>query len=242
MAAVIVVQCPKCQKQLRAPAEAQGKRVRCKNCGTAFLVVGSVPAKAKAAPRPGPAAPPPPPAKSPALPEEDDATPYGFQEESAAAAEAQAAPKPPPPKMAFDDDDPNPYNLTNLDLAPRCPHCAKEMESEDAVICLHCGYNTMERSHIETVRTYENTGMDQFMWLLPGILCILAILLTIGFDVWFWFGLQETWNSIDETIPHFSMGLRVWEVIISCFGMYKAGQFAFRRLVLNTRRPEDLKK
>src|SRR5579864_2485051 len=46
---------------------------------------------------------------------------------------AKAAPKPP----AFpgeEDDNPNPYGVTELDLAPRCPNCANEMESEEAVV------------------------------------------------------------------------------------------------------------
>src|SRR5437588_12293152 len=43
------------------------------------------------------------------------------------------------------DENDNPYGVTELDLAPRCPNCAEEMESHDAVVCLHCGYNTLTR-------------------------------------------------------------------------------------------------
>src|SRR5205085_6093737 len=38
MAATIVVACPNCQKQLKGPAEIQGKKVRCKSCGHTFSV------------------------------------------------------------------------------------------------------------------------------------------------------------------------------------------------------------
>src|SRR5919204_175930 len=47
-----------------------------------------------------------------------------------------------PGRPAPDDDeeDANPYAVADLSLAPRCPHCAADMEP-DAVVCLSCGYN-----------------------------------------------------------------------------------------------------
>ena len=38
MASPIVVTCPQCEKQIKAPPEAQGKKIRCKGCGHAFVV------------------------------------------------------------------------------------------------------------------------------------------------------------------------------------------------------------
>src|SRR3954452_14524458 len=33
------------------------------------------------------------------------------------------------------------YPVERVKDLPRCPHCAWEMEDEEAVVCLHCGYN-----------------------------------------------------------------------------------------------------
>ena len=39
----------------------------------------------------------------------------------------------------------NPYIVNTTNLAARCPFCAKEMADQNAIICLHCGYNTLTR-------------------------------------------------------------------------------------------------
>src|SRR3954468_11336503 len=39
------------------------------------------------------------------------------------------------------EDGQNPYGVTETSLAPRCPHCAYELDPPDARICLHCGYD-----------------------------------------------------------------------------------------------------
>jgi hypothetical protein len=44
MANPIAIECPECHKEMKAPAELQGKRIKCKGCGHAFVV------KAAAAP------------------------------------------------------------------------------------------------------------------------------------------------------------------------------------------------
>src|SRR5262245_46068087 len=49
MAATIVVACPNCKKQLKGPADIQGKKIRCKACGHTFSVQGPV-AATKTAP------------------------------------------------------------------------------------------------------------------------------------------------------------------------------------------------
>src|SRR5262249_620364 len=79
--------------------------------------------------------------------------------------------------------DNNPYAVVDMGMTYRCPHCAAEMESEDARICLHCGYDTQASERHETKMTYETTGMDYFIWLLPGIACAITALALIGFIV-----------------------------------------------------------
>src|SRR5262249_34681493 len=49
--------------------------------------------------------------------------------------------------------DNNPYAVVDMGMTYRCPHCAAEMESEDARICLHCGYDTQARERHETKMT-----------------------------------------------------------------------------------------
>jgi predicted Zn finger-like uncharacterized protein len=147
---------------------------------------------------------------------------------------------PRPARDAEDEDAANPYGVTQLDLSPRCPHCAKEMESADAIVCLNCGYNTQTREHIRTKKTIQQTGQDKFMWLLPGLLCILLIFFCLGFDVFFVVGLLDWWKAIayDWELPSLAWGINVWVGIISLFIIFYAARFAVRRLILNPSPPE----
>jgi DNA-directed RNA polymerase subunit RPC12/RpoP len=43
MATTIAVSCPECHKQIKAPPDLQGKKIRCKACGHVFLVKASRP-------------------------------------------------------------------------------------------------------------------------------------------------------------------------------------------------------
>ena len=54
MASPILVSCPQCQKQIKAPPEAQGKKIRCKGCGNTFAVQAEAAAPAQAKPKPAP--------------------------------------------------------------------------------------------------------------------------------------------------------------------------------------------
>jgi hypothetical protein len=158
-----------------------------------------------------------------------------------AAPPKKPAPAPPKPSRRVEDegeyDNPNPYGVTSLDLAHRCPHCAAEFESEDAVICLECGYNTQTREHIKPVKTIENTGVEQFLWLLPGIACVLAVLALIGLDIFWCFFLPEMVADGDFEFLA-STPITLWLVVASLFAMYFAGRYAFQRLVLNPVRPQ----
>ena len=42
----IVISCPECDKQIKAPADAVGKKIRCKSCEHVFVI--KAPAKAPA--------------------------------------------------------------------------------------------------------------------------------------------------------------------------------------------------
>jgi len=200
VAAAFTISCPECDKQIKAPPELQGKKIRCKGCGHTFVVKA-------------------PPAKKPAP--------------DPRAAKAKAASRPP----ADEYENPNPYDVTSLDLTPRCPHCAADLESEDTVICVNCGYDLEHRVHLETKKTVEASGMDQFLWLLPGILCVLSIFLMLGWDVFhvFWLPglIEDEWYWF---LGH--AGVQVWVVVASLFGIFYAARFAIQRLILDPTAPE----
>jgi hypothetical protein len=145
---------------------------------------------------------------------------------------------------AFHDQDRNPYGITELDLTPRCPFCAKEMESEDAVICLHCGYNTRTRQHGATKRTYANTGSDIFKWMLPGIFCVVGIVALVGCICYLWLGLPDPNNEKikEEWWKEFIRPAQVWGSILAGAFIFGLGVFAVNRLVLHPTPPETEKK
>lgn len=221
MAAAITVECPECEEKLRAPEDARGKKVRCKSCGHAFVVPAAPKAAAKA--------PAKPPAKSPAKPNAK------AQAKPAAAPKAPApAPVPPP---ADDEGDAKPYGVVTLELSHRCPECANELESEEAVICLACGYNTQTRTRHLTKKVYEPTGGERFMWLLPGILSAIGFLSLIGFDIFYWMEMPDL--TKDHWYEFLGSGaIIMWVIIGSLFGMFYAARFAIKRLVFHPNPPE----
>ncbi len=158
----------------------------------------------------------------------------------AAASPPPAKPRPAPPARKDDDEeeDANPYGLSEVVDSSRCPFCAKEMESADAVICLHCGYNIRTRQRVQVKKVIETTSGDRFMWLLPGIICVAVVVVLALLDI-----LYLLWEpqprSSTEWLGH--GGVKTWGIIISLFFMFFAGQFAFRRLILHPVPPEKEK-
>jgi hypothetical protein len=198
MATSMIVSCPDCKKQYKAPPEAEGKKIRCKACGQTFRV--------------------------------------------------QVAPKTGSPTFELspseEEVDLTPYQVTNLDLAARCPHCAKEMESEDAVICLHCGYDTRARQLLGTTRTIAHDAGDRFQWLLPGIIGSAVVLMMLGTVAFLWVGLPflasknaNAWWVIFDT-----KSVRVWGSVICLFISYFGGRIAIDRLILHPEPPENVVK
>jgi hypothetical protein len=152
-------------------------------------------------------------------------------------------PAAPPPKPAGDEDDDdgkNPYGITNLDLAPRCPNCASEMESEEAVVCLHCGYNTLTREWGKTEKVVATTGGEHFLYLLPGLLAAIFILLQIIGMLHYCLVLPY-WakGTFMGFADHESM--RVWTTVGGMFDIWPVGYFAFNRLVLKPKPPDKKK-
>jgi hypothetical protein len=221
MATTITITCPYCDKQIKAPVDLLGKKMRCKGCGEAF--------------------------KAEAEDDEEEARP---SRPKPPAGKKAAPGKPPPGKKApakgkggqgdDDKDDVNPYGVTHLELGARCPYCANAMESDDAIICLTCGYNTRTRERARKRRVRDHTGMDTFLWLLPGIACVIGILVVLGLFIWYCVGfvpdpdpLKNEWYDFWK---HFTC--KIWVGVFGAFALFYMGRFSIRRLIKENTPPE----
>jgi hypothetical protein len=212
MAAMIQITCPECKKQMKGPAELEGKPVRCKACGKVFAVRASAPDR-----------------KPAQAPQKTSGTQAGKGKTT--------SPPPAPQKEEIEQDS---YGMTDLLKGNRCPQCAAELESPDAVVCLNCGYNTRTRQRITPIRTYAQTPLDWTIWLAPGILCALAALALIGLICFLLIpaGLEKA--AGEAWWGHLSV--KIYGSAVAAGVAYIAGKFAFRRLVQNPRPPEKFKR
>jgi hypothetical protein len=150
--------------------------------------------------------------------------------------------KPAPAKAAAkpaDDDDLKAYSVTAAadDAKPRCPHCAMELENEDVVICIHCGYNLKTRQRLGTKKTYDVTAADRSAWLMPGFIALAAIFGLIVFDLFFCLALPRMVERGDwEWLA--AGGVRLWVVIFSIGAMLVLAKFAYQRLIVEPNPPE----
>jgi len=158
-----------------------------------------------------------------------------------------------------EEDASKPYGVEEISVAPRCPHCAYEMDPPDAVICLHCGYNMTKRRRVESRKVYEYSSTDWMRWLGPGIACAVAFFGLIGFCLFFhfllpglilskWDGLVEKGLNRFELVEQasdesmlayfFHPGIETWVIVFCIWLMWKSGKFAYKRLIVNYMPPE----
>jgi predicted Zn finger-like uncharacterized protein len=219
MAATSVITCPECGKRFKGRDDLEGRKVRCPNCGHGFIVQSLATDKIES--------------------EEDQAA-----REAVAALLAPtpaSAAEDPKPKPYFDEEEEqnsNPYGVSTLDLAPRCPNCANELESADALICLHCGYNTQTRTLAKTKKVVETVSAERFSWLLPGLICAASIFLLFLFQLFYCFALpgmisKDSWVNM---FNHESM--RLWIGLMVLGLMWGLGIFAHKRLIFHPTPPE----
>jgi hypothetical protein len=208
MATTIAVTCPECHKQIKAPAELQGKKIRCKTCSHVFTV------KAASAAKPKPVA-------------------RATQPKAKTEGPIPLAGTPPA------HDDLNPYVVNEEKLPPRCPQCAEDLESEEVILCLNCGYNLQTRTVMRPKRTYETTALDWILWLAPGVFCVLFALAVAAFDIYYIFfvdkaGDDEEWYK--QVVTHGFA--KVWVTVLILFAIFNCGRFAIKRLIRNPVPPE----
>jgi DNA-directed RNA polymerase subunit RPC12/RpoP len=220
MAGATAITCPECNKKFKGKEDLNGKKIRCPFCKEPFVVSFS---QAKDSARAG--------AK------------VAAKEKKAEAPPPAKAPEPPPqtsPAGNDDEDGGNPYGVTDLDLTYRCPHCTKPMKDEQAVVCIYCGYNTLTREHGHTEKIEEDTFGERFMWLLPGLVGALFVVLLVLYMIYFSIQLPVAIRgSWAELFDHESM--RMWNAAISLILIWGMGFFAFKRLVLNPKPPPKVK-
>jgi hypothetical protein len=226
----ITISCPECDKPIKAPADAVGKKIRCKACEHLFII--KAPAKA------------PSPVKSAKPPKAEKP--------------AKSA-SPPKPTGQEEDDDRSGYTLAQTDETLRCPQCAYVM-GEGEIICLGCGFNLRTREQHRTRKVKQKTGEDKFFWLLPGVLAILGVLLLLGYCVFHYFAwpniLVDNWDALEDKlgrngalkdeqadIPLWKGALihpapLVFIVVFSLFASFRMGRFAVDRLILHPEPPD----
>ncbi len=216
--ATITISCPKCENQIKLPADLEGKKIRCKECTHVFVV--KLPPEAKAAVK----------AEKKSAKDKEAAVKPDKKavKEKEPAAKAQTGDE--------GDEDANPYKVTDTSLLPRCAYCAKEMESEDQVVCLNCGYNHRTRERIQTEKTYEPTAGEWILRLLPGILCVLVDLFCLAVILNSWIGREEKEAQWSESFVNpFGLGICIWRTVLFLFIGVLAGRFAVKRLIFNPR-------
>lgn len=203
------VTCPKCDKKFKPKAEVKGKKIKCPYCLHAFAVPGgkeekdAKPAKVKAS-------------EAKAKPEEP---------KPAAPVEPEAAEKPPVDSF---ESDPDPYGVKTQDLTPRCPVCATEMASANAIICLKCGYNTLTRVMGKTEKTLGVTTQQHFMHLLPALgaagFTFFAVVFLLYYALVSPFHVEKTMFEFTDT-----EAIRMWTTVIFLGWIWGAGSFCFKK-------------
>ena len=126
----------------------------------------------------------------------------------------------------YPDDDGKAYGMHDTILQARCPNCAKELSSEDAVLCIFCGYNNLTRQIAQTRKTYDITGADIFFWNLPGIIGVIICFILLTFNIIYMLKIDE-WCSPEEgktDAPWFGFlahgSIKLWLYIISGFILF----------------------
>jgi hypothetical protein len=176
------------------------------------------------------------------------------------------APKPDDAPIGFakdeDDEDeedaarPKPLGVIKEDDAPRCPHCAKELDPPDTKVCLECGYDLVRRRRHESKKVYEHTQQDYFIWWLPAIAWILVMGVVLGIEIWcilkmrpfiennLDFLVKDDKNEVTKEAQYylhpdcFTTCFSVITLAVMLFGI----KFCIKRLYFNWRPPEVEKK
>lgn len=229
MSSPVELPCPNCKESLKIPPTVYGKKIKCKYCGHAFVVQDpDAKSTAKSA--------------KPAKPTKSGAKPP-----------APSSPPPPEPKKSeWDDDDSLKIEVIREEDVARCPHCAKELDPPDAIVCLNCGFNNRTRARADTKKVWAPDAMDWFNHLLPGIIALSIAIGLIVFNIisivsmrdW----LTDTFLMMDEkdaagkTRFYIPPGAFIFFLIVISLPIFIPSiKYAFRRLAIEYRPAEQIK-
>lgn len=156
---------------------------------------------------------------------------------------AGAAPQKSPPAAPTDEEwaEIKAYGIVVEKDLPRCPYCAWELESSEAVVCLNCGYNLRTRQRLTEKILEPVTVGDYILWLLPGIACALAVLFFGAVIVILWTGTPDLSFMYMGWTQRYKWA-RVYGTVLAATIIWVTGAFAIRRLILNPHPPEREKK
>ncbi len=214
MADIATVTCPECEKKFKPKSDVRGKKIKCPFCKEAINVPAEKKAKAKAEPEK--------PAKK--KPEEPKPEP---------------APEPETPEKESLDNDPNPYGVKSQDLTPRCPECAKEMESATAIICLYCGYNTLTRERGGTRKFKGLTLGKHLSYLGPAIGAAAFVFFGIVFLIYFTVVSPFHVNGVFLLNLTDHESIRMWTTVVSLGIMWGSGVFCFQKFIEKPKPDEE---
>lgn len=222
MPATISIRCPSCKKNMTGPAAALGKKVKCKACNHVFVAMVEGAA---------------------AEPARGDAKKGGATNDSKGKAPAAKPKQEVDKNRLLDPNDSDPgksygFEEQKQDEIARCPQCAYELETVDAVVCLTCGYNLLTRKRLQMQKIYERNFMDWVVWYTPTTFAILGCLASLAFGIFLWTGLK--WWYGDWWFSHFSV--QVWFTVFAAGGAWSCGKYAFKRIYYQPKPPEKLKR
>ena len=149
-----------------------------------------------------------------------------------------AAKAPKPAANPADDDDVTSYGVTHEYIGRRCPNCTEPMDDKQTV-CLECGYNTTTRERVRRIKVKDTTGGDVFLWLLPGMICVLVSIIVLTIWLLYVFMVDET-SFGNEVWYDFlgGKGAKIYTGLLSLFIIYKCTRFAIKRLIQDNKPPE----
>ena len=242
MPSVTVITCPECDEPLKVPESVFGKKIKCKHCEHAFVAKDPDAGQKKAAvkpSKPGPAAPvkkePPKPEPEP---KPDAAAPYKFQDDED---EDAMGAKPKPLGVIADGED-----------IPRCAFCAQELDPPDALVCIHCGFNSQTRVRAESKKVWAPDANDYLNHLGPGVLALLICIAIITLDVICYTNMRDwmtgTFLQKDDTGPDGSKGFYIKPgafitliLAITVMPIIGTARFAIKRLIIDNKPAERVK-
>jgi len=150
--------------------------------------------------------------------------------------------KPEKPKPD-DDEEGGAYGAVVEEEVPRCPNCVQELESEDQVICLNCGFNNRTRTLNRVKRIQHKGFVDYLKWYAYPIFCTIMIITTASLLVLYYVR-YRSWaidNRAEDTVAWLLANqvsqIYIWVAALTVF--WKCGKPAVMRFIVNPHPPEE---